>query len=89
MGAEPTAAGGYGSLGAKHPAAGRFFLFWEKNGNFNAIWITFRMFSELFERTKFLRFESQLNKSFPLFQVKSKTRLKSCILGVNLVIWPG
>ena len=28
---EPPAAGGYGSLGAKHPASGRFFVsFWKK-----------------------------------------------------------
>ena len=47
------------------------------------------MFSERFERTKFLRFESQLNKSLPLLQVKSKTHLKSCSLGLNFVTWPG
>ena len=61
----------------------------EKNGYFNAIWITFRTFSEPFERTKFLRFESQLNKSLPLVQVKSKTRSKSFIFGLNFVTWPG
>ena len=33
MGAEPPAAGGYGSLEAKRPAAGQFF---GKNGYFNA-----------------------------------------------------
>ena len=54
--------------------------------NFSAIWITFRTFSESFETTKF---ESQLNKSLPLLQVKSKTRLKSCIFGLNFVTWPG
>ena len=63
--------------------------FLEKNGYFNAIWITFCTFSEPFDRKKFLRFESQLNKSRPLLQVKSKTRLKSCILGLNFVTWPG
>ena len=90
LGAEPPAAVGYGSLGANHPAAGRFFVsFWKKNGCLNAIWITFRTFSEPFERTKFLRFESQLNKSLPLLQVKSKARLKSFILGLNFVTWPG
>ena len=47
------------------------------------------MFSETFERTKFLRFESKLNKSLPLLQVKSKTHLKSFILGLNFVTWPG
>ena len=64
-------------------------MFLEKNGYLNAIWITFRTFSEPFERTKFLRFESQLNKSLRLLQVKSKTRLKSFILGLNFVTWPG
>ena len=62
-----------------------FCNFLEKNGYFNAIKITFRTFSELFERTKFLMFERQLKKSLPLLQVKSKTRLISCILGLNFV----
>ena len=79
LGAEPPAAGGYGSLGAKHPAAGRVFVsFWEKM----AILMPFG-------RTKFLRFESQLKKTLLLLQVKSKTRLKSFILGLNFVTWPG
>ena len=90
LGAEPPATGGYGSLGAKHPAVGRLFVsFWKKNGYLNAIWITFRTFSERFERTKILRFDSQFNKSLPLLQVKSKTHLKSFILGLNFVTWPG
>ena len=59
-----------------------------KNSYFNAIWITFRTFSEAFERTQFLRFESQLKKFLPLLQVKSKIRLKSCILGLNFATWP-
>ena len=33
-------------------------------------------------------FENQLKKSLPLLQVKSKTRIKSCILGLNFVTWP-
>ena len=66
-----------------------FCKFLEKNGYLNAIWITFRTFSELFEKTKFLRFENQLNKSLSLLQVKSKTHLKSFILGLNFVTWPG
>ena len=33
-------------------------------------------------------FESQLKKSLLLLQVKSKTRLKSCILGLNFEPWP-
>ena len=61
----------------------------EENGYLNAIWITFRTTSEPFETTKFLRFESQLNKPLPLLQVKSKKRLKSFILGLNFVTWPG
>ena len=65
------------------------FLFFGKNGYFNAILITFRTFSEPFKRTKFLRFEGQLNKSLPLLQVMSKTRLKCRILGLNFVTWPG
>ena len=44
--------------------------------------------SEPFEKIKFLRFRSQLKKYLPLLQVKSKTRLKSCNLGLNVVIWP-
>ena len=66
-----------------------FCKFLEKNGYFDAIWITFRTFSEPFERTKFLRLESQLNKFLPLLHVKSKTRLKSCILGLIFVTWRG
>ena len=78
------------SGGEAHTVAWRFFVsLLEKNGYFNAIWITFRSFSETFERTKFLRFERQLTKSIPLLQVKSKTRLKSCILGLNFVTRPG
>ena len=81
---------GNGSLGAEAPCRWAVICkFLEKNGCFNAIWITFRTFSESFERTKFLRFESQLNKSLPLLQVKSKTRLKCRILGLNFVTWPG
>ena len=77
-------------MGAEPPAAGRrfFVIFWKENGYFKAIRITFRTFSEPFERTKFLMFESQLKKSLPLLQVKSKIRLKSCILGLNFVTWP-
>ena len=64
-----------------------FCIFWKKNDYFNAIWITFCTFLEPFERTKFLRFESQLNMSLPLLQVKSKTRLKCSILRLNFVTW--
>ena len=62
--------------------------FLEKNGYVNAIRITFRTFSESFERTKFWMFESKLKKSLALLQVKSKARLKSCILGLNFMTWP-
>ena len=65
-----------------------FCNFLEKNGYFNAIRITFCTFSEPFERTKFLMFKSQLKKFLPLLLVMSKTRLKSCILGLNFVTWP-
>ena len=62
-----------------------FCKFLENNGYFNTIKITFRTFLEPVEKTKFLMFESQLKKSLPLLQVKSKTRLKTCILGLNFV----
>ena len=70
------------------PAAGRFFVIKKKNGYFKWIRITFLNFSEPFERTKFLMFESQLKKVLPLLQIKSKTRLKSCVLSLNFVTWP-
>ena len=70
---KPPAAGGYAGLRAKPPIARRFLEFFGKNSSFNAIWITFRTFSEPFERTKFLRFQSQFKKSLTLLQVKSKT----------------
>ena len=70
-------------MGAELPAAGQFFVMFLEKNYFNAIRITFRAFSEPFERTKFLMFESQLNKSLPLLQLKSKIRLKSCIFGVK------
>ena len=88
LGAKPPAAGGYGSLEAKHPVAGRFF---GKNGYFNAIWITFRAFLETFERTKFLRFESQLSKSLSLLQFKFKNTFKIVHFGVKFcdLAWSG
>ena len=39
-----------------------FIIFWKKNSYFNVILITFRALLEPFERSKFLRFESQLKK---------------------------
>ena len=50
------------------PAAGRFF---GKKWLFNAIRIIFRTFSEPFERTKFLMFETQLKKSLSSGQVQN------------------
>ena len=46
-----------GDLGA-HPPAAFYNFFFEKNNFFSAILITFRMLSELFERTKLLKFEN-------------------------------
>ena len=76
-----------GDWGGAHTRWASFCNFLEKNGYFNAIRITFRTFSELSERTKFLMFESQLEKSLPLLQVKFKILLKSCIAGLNFVTW--
>ena len=85
-GGEAPAAGSYESMRAKPPVAGRFFvIFWAKNCAFNAVWITFQTFSDPFERTKLLRFESQWKKTLTLLQVKSKTHFKFCILGFNFV----
>ena len=75
-------------MAAEPPAAGHFFVFFfEKIGYSNAIRITFRTFSEPFERAKFLMFESQLKKSLLLLLIKSKTRLKSCFFGVKFCDW--
>ena len=66
-----------------------FFLFFEKNSHFNAIWITCRTFLKLFERKKLLSFGSQLKKlNYPVrsalyLQVKSKAHLNACILGLK------
>ena len=54
---------------------GYFFKFFGKNGSFNAIRITFHTFSEPFERTKFLMFESQLKKSLTLRQVQNTFKI--------------
>ena len=63
-----------GAWGIRPQLLGDFCNFLEKNGYFNAIRITFRTFSEPFEKTKFLMLESQLKKSLPLLQLKSKAR---------------
>ena len=76
--------------GAAPPlAVPRFFeFFFGKIAIFDTFWITFCVFSESFKKSKYLRFESQLKKFLSLLQVKFKTRLESCILGLNFVIWP-
>ena len=56
-GVEPPPARGFGSLGGSTQPLSDFLCFWKKNGPFG-IWITFRTFLEPFERTKFLKFES-------------------------------
>ena len=78
--------------GPKAPSRWAIFCkFLEKNGYFNAIWITFRTFLEPFERTKLLRFEIQLNKSLSLLQVKFKTRFKILHFGIKCsdLAWSG
>ena len=60
---EPPAAEGSGGLGSKPQATGQFFL--EKK-LFQCHWITFRTYSQPYERSNFLKFESQLEK-FKLF----------------------
>ena len=82
---QPPEAMGVSSLGRSIQPLGDFSQVFGKNGYFNDIWIAFRTLSEPFERTNFLRFESQLNKTLLLLQVESKTHLKSFILGLNFV----
>ena len=66
-----------------------FCIFLEKIGLLLPFRSHFASFQSHLKKTKFLRFESQLKKSLPLLQIKSKTRSKSCILGLNFVIGPG
>ena len=63
-----------------------FCNFFGKNSNVDAILITFCMFLEPFERTRFLRFENRLKK-IKLFchPFAYKSRLKSIIFGINFV----
>ena len=77
------------SGGEAHSKWEIFCKFLEKNGYFNAIWITFCTFLEPFERTKFFKFETNGTNPSLYLQVKSKTCLKSCILGLTFVTWPG
>ena len=46
-------------MGAKPLAAGQFLQFFRKSSHFNAVWMTFYMFSELLElkEAKLLRWE--------------------------------
>ena len=70
------------------------FFFSRKNSHYNnSIWITFRAFLKHFERIKMLKFGSRLKNQIsqpiqPLLylQVKYKTRLNACILGLNFLI---
>ena len=85
---EPTAAGGYGSLGAKHPTAVRFFvIFWKKMAilmRFGSYFAHFQ--SHLKEQIfKILKPIEQI-PPFTLGQVQNT--FKFCILGLNFVICP-
>ena len=66
FGSSVLAAGGHGDLEANSQQLGGFCNFSEKICNFNAIWIKFCTFSDLFERTKLLTFESQLKNGIAL-----------------------
>ena len=68
-----------------------FCEFLEKNGYLNAIWITFRTFSEPFERTKFLRFESQLNTIPSFASSQAQHTFKILHFGVKFcdLAWSG
>ena len=70
-------------MGAEPPAAGQFFVIFLKKNYFNAIRITFRTFSEPFERTKFVMFESQLKKSLPLLQGQVQNTFKILHFGAK------
>ena len=65
-----------GVWGRSTQPLGNFLYVFGKNGYFNAIWITFRKFSKPFKRTKFLKFESQLNKFLPLSSGQVQNTLK-------------
>ena len=71
-------------MGAEPPGRwGIFRNFLEKKGYLMRFESHFATFSEPFETTKFLMFESQLNKSLPLLHVKSKTRFKILHFGIK------
>ena len=71
------------SGGEAHSWWAIFCKFLDKNYYFNAIWITFCTFSEPFERTKFLRFESQLNESVFLLTGQVQNTFKILNFGVK------
>ena len=55
-----------GSEGAASSRLAIFIIFFARNRLFSAILITFRTFSELFERTKLLKFENRSKEiNFP------------------------
>ena len=62
--AGPPAAVGFGGMGAKPPAVGRFFvMFWKKSYCIlMPLDLISQVLSEPFESTRFLTFESQLKK---------------------------
>ena len=69
---------------------GDFFVIFRKKKLFQYHCITFHTYLEPFQNTRFLTFESQLKKLSCLVLLllaifKSKTRLISCILGLNFV----
>ena len=97
LGTEAPAAGDHGGLlGAKPPATGQFLSFFGENNHFSSIWITFLTFLEPFERSRrfvILKFGSHKTEliclapsSLPYLQVKFKTHLNACILGLNVLI---
>ena len=79
------------SGGEAHRRWAIFYKFLGKNGYFYAIWITFCTFSEPFKRRKFLRFESQLNKSLPLHTGQVQNTWKILHFGVKFrdLAWSG
>ena len=75
-----------GDLEKEPSEAWRFCVIFGKNNYFNGTMITFCTFFEPFEITKFCDLKDK-KKFFSIFylQVKSKSRLNSCILGLNFV----
>ena len=76
----------YHRLSCGGPAVGQFFVNLNgKNSYFNTLWFIFCTFLELFEITKFLRFESQSKKiklvSFLLTYRSSPNHVKNLEFG--------